>query len=352
MTAPMEWSLHPAQAFGSMREAWNALNRGEGGSPLLDADFIEPLLQHLPDGATHLACGRRNGQERAMLLLASRGAGAWQTYQPPQLPVGACVHAADADWPACLAGLMPRLPGIAVALGITQQDPALHARPASTPTLATLDYIRTARIMLSGEFDAYWEARGKNLRQNLNKQQNRLERDGIATRLEIITAAAEVAQAVGDYARLESSGWKGGEGTAVRVDDAQGRFYAAMLERFCARGRGRIYRYWYGDRVAAMDLCIEGDDCLIVLKTAYDETLAGMTSPALLMRREAVAGLFAERRLGRIEFYGRLLEWHRRWTDDVRTMFHVTLYRWTIIPALRTLLRRDSRTADQLPADA
>lgn len=28
-----------------------------------------------------------------------------------------------------------------------------------------------------------------------------------------------------------------------------------------------MYRYWYNDKIAAMDLCIEGNGSIIVLKT-------------------------------------------------------------------------------------
>ena len=40
-----------------------------------------------------------------------------------------------------------------------------------------------------------------------------------------------------------------------------------MLKNFCRQGAGRMYRYWYNDKIAAMDLCIEGNGGIIVLKT-------------------------------------------------------------------------------------
>jgi hypothetical protein len=143
-----------------------------------------------------------------------------------------------------------------------------------------------------------------------------------------------VAAAVADYGRLESTGWKGRQGTAIGAGDAQARFYRTILENFCARGAGSIYRYWFGERLVATDLCIEDGRQIVILKTAYDEAAPGALSPALLMREEQVRALFDEARLERIEFYGRVMEWHQRWTGDVRTMYHVNFYRW---PALRRL---------------
>lgn len=360
----MKWSLHPLCAFAPLASEWDRLNRETTHCPLLSSLFLLPLLAQFSSGRERLACCRVDGALQAMLLLEHRDNGVWQTFQPPQAPLGAWVRRQDFDWTTGLPGLIAALPGMALVLGLTQLDPDRDTRPATSATLHTGDYIRTARITLTGSFEDYWNRRGRNLRQNLKKQHSKLARDGIVTRLQISTAPHEVAQAVTDYSRLESAGWKAHGGTAVQNDDRQGRFYRAMLENFCSAGRGRIYRYWYNQQLAAMDLCIEGPDSLIVLKTTYDEQLAGSTSPALLMRQEAVAQLFAESRLLRIEFYGKVLDWHTRWSDEIRTLFHVTLYRWRVLPLLRArmgnprsllrtrlLLRNTGQTAGPFPSN-
>ena len=334
----MNWTLHRLEEFAALAPQWDRLNREGPDSPLLSSRFMLPLLAQFATGSEVLACGSVDGKPCAMLLLERHGRSVWQTFQPSQAPLGACVRHRDGDWLTALPALLRMLPGMATTLGVTQQDPELEARPVTTPVLQTLDYIRTARITLTGSFDDYWEARGKNLRQNLKKQRNKLDREGITTRLEILTAAQDVAQAVADYGTLESAGWKAEGGTAIHADNAQGRFYRAMLENFCGAGRGRIYRYWYNQRLAAMDLCIEGEDSIIILKTTYDEQVAAGTSPALLMRQEAVALLFAQERIRRIEFYGKVLDWHTKWSDEMRTMFHVTVFRWRLLLPLRTLL--------------
>jgi len=348
----MSWWLHPMpapQALQALRHDWDRLNRENADTPLLSTMFILPLLAHFATGKEVLACCGSSGRLRAMLVLSPQGQGRWQTFQPSQAPLGACVHQRDLDWIGSLDDLLPRLPGFASLLGVTQQDPDLEERPADTVSMRTLDYIRTARITLKGNFEEYWEARGKNLKLNLKKQRNRLAREGIATQLQIDTAANSVGQGITDYGRLESTGWKGEGGTAVHPDNAQGRFYRQLLENFCRTGKGRIYRYWYNNKIVAMDLCIEGSGSLIVLKTAYDETAAGSTSPALLMRQEAVALVFSEPQLLRIEFYGRVLEWHTRWTEEVRTMFHCNVYRWQVLRALRDLVRGRQPDPNEMP---
>ncbi|HWI12918.1 MAG TPA: GNAT family N-acetyltransferase, partial [Burkholderiales bacterium] len=200
-------------------------------------------------------------------------------------------------------------------------------------------------------FEEYWAARGKNLRHNVRKQRNRLEKVGATTRLEVLRLPEEVAAAIADFGNLESAGWKATGGTAVHPGNAQGRFYRAMLEEFCRLGCARIYRYRFDERVVAMDLCIEAGGTLIVLKTAHDDAITGM-SPAFLMREEAFRHIFEERRIQRIEFYGRLMDWHTKWSHEVRTMYHVNCYRWPVVGRLKETLARARALGRRAPAAA
>lgn len=338
----MSWHVVPAREFGAHAGRWRRLHAAGPASPLLDADFIAALLDAFGTGAELLAWHGSADDADVMAILAPAGRGTWNTFQPAQAPVGPWLQRGGGSPAAWLPGLLRALPGAALMAGVTQCDPELLARPAAMPGVRTLDYIRTARISIDRDFDAYWNARGKNLRANLKKQRNRLRQDGIATRLDICRDAAGMAQAVRDYGSLEGAGWKAARGTAVAADDAQGRFYRTLLEAFAARGAASVYRYWLGERLAAMDLCVEGGDAIVVLKTAYDESLGQHLSPALLMREEACRDLFDGGRFARIEFYGRVMEWHLRWTDEVRTMYHLNGYRWPWLARLHALASRNS----------
>lgn len=340
----MKWKLEPATRLAAFAPQWEALHRAAGASLLLAHDFVAPLLDAFGTGKELLAICERDGVPVAMALVTPSRRGSWTTFQPAQAPLGLWLQQPGLELDALLAGLVRALPGFPLILGLTQMDPALMPRPRATAQLATLDYIETAKVTLAGSFDDYWQARGKNLRSNLKKQRARLDKDGVALTLQVSRDPSAMAQAVADYARLESSGWKEGCGTAVHADDAQGRYYRAMLEALCRRGAGRVYRYYFDERLVAMDLCIEDGACIVVLKTAYDETVPKQFSPTLLMREEATRALFEEARLGRIEFYGRVMEWHLRWTDEVRTMYHVNYYRWPGLRRLHAMHERRQRS--------
>jgi len=333
----MKWSFFPAAEFGVHGARWDALRALGPAAPMLDAVFVTALLDSFGSGSELLALCENGSGLQAAALLAPQGRARWATFQPAQAPVAPWLQRPGADTALLLASLVRALPGCALLVGLAQCDPFLLARPPANRLQRSSDYIDTARITIDSDFDSWWNSRGKNLRSNLKKQRNRLAATAVATRLEVWRAPEQMTQAVADYGRLESTGWKGRAGTAVTADNQQGRFYRAMLEAFCTRGRGSVYRYYFGDDLVAMDFCIEDRDCIVVLKTAYDESVPKHYSPALLMREEACRRLFDDGRLRRIEFYGRVMEWHRRWTDEIRTMYHLNHFRWPILNILHGL---------------
>lgn len=335
----MTWTIVPAINFAAYADRWSQMNAQTCASPLLRTEFVQPLLTELGSGKELLALCEQDGKPCAMAIIAPSGPGKWETFQPSQAPIGMWMYLPGTDLAAMLASLIRALPGMPLVLGLTQRDPALDPRPQAGATLLSCDYIETARVKINGNFDDYWNGRGKNLRANMKKQRAKLAKEGIATRLETIRDAAAVAAAIVDYCRLETTGWKSGIGTAVDAGNPQGRFYQSMLEEFCRRGDGCILRYWFDDKVVAMNLCIEGFGCMIILKTAYDEALGNQYSPAFMMLEETCRQLFDEHKFSTLEFYGRVMEWHRRWTDDVRTMYHLTGYRWPVLLQLHTLIK-------------
>lgn len=345
---PLSWTLLPARQLADHVADWDRLQAASTRTPFLDSAFLLPLLQVFGRGDERLAFGRHHGELRAATLLQPRGFGQWQTFQPSQLPLGPWLGHAGDDLASTARGLLAQLPGPGLALGLTQVDPLLLPRPADGAAQHTLDYVATAQVPVAGAFDAYWDARGKNLRQNVKKARSKLAADGRATQLECLTRPEDIAAALADYGRLETAGWKADTGTAVAPDNDQGRFYRTMLEGFAARGQARIYRYRFGDQVVAMDLCIDDGRIIVILKTSYDEAQRAL-SPSVLMRQDEFAALFTEARFERIEFYGKVMEWHTRWTDLQRTLYHLNVVRWPVLQRLQALRRR---RAQAQPAEA
>jgi len=335
------WRIVPVSEFSRYADVWDATATAGAFPPFLHADFITPCLREFGSGRELLAMQGDEAAPSAMALLTNKLPGVWETFQPSQLPLGAYVCRSAAALDRVLEDLLRALPGTAAMVAVTQQDPAIVKRPEESPLLRTIDYVDTARVSIAGNFDDYWAARGKNLRHNVKRQRARLAERGVQVRVDVVDSMDRIASAIGDYGRLESAGWKAEGGTAISSDNAQGRFYTTMLEAFCATGGAFVYRCLFDDKVVAVDLCIERDGVLVVLKTTYDEALKA-DSPASLLRHEYFRQIFERGTAKRLEFYGKVMEWHLRWTDEVRRLYHVNCYRSSWLKASHGLLKRKS----------
>ncbi len=333
----MNWELHPIADFKGQACAWQELNLRTARSALLDPLFIAPLIKEFARGDETIAVCRGRDGPLAMGMFQRASRYSWQTFQPANAPLGAWLCTGGADLTVCLSALLRTLPGTGVLLGLTQLDPDFNPRPAPSARLRTLDYITTARLAVDGSYDDYWSARSKNFRRDMKRQANRLAREGVGSRLEVLRARADMPRAVAEYAGLEQSGWKADTDTAVAADDPQGRFYVAMLQAFADTGHAAVYRYFFDNDLVASDICIERDGIMIVLKTAHDHSRQG-TSPAQLMRQEIFRAAFESGKFRRIEFYGPVMDWHSRWTDQVRQIYHVNFYRWPGAAAIHSRL--------------
>ena len=331
-----------------LRHAWDSLNALGLDLPFLSAGSMTAALREFGGGREQLCVASRGGQIVAMALVVATDALRWTLFQPSQVPLGAWVAAGGERLPDVAAGLLGRgLSPWAASLSFTQVDPLQAPRAGDTAAARYDDYIDTAWLELIGSFDEYWAARGKNLRQNLRKQRNKLADEGTAATLLVWRDSADMAAAIDRYGELESAGWKAGNGTAVHRDNAQGRYYTGLLETCAARGEALVTEYRFGERTVAMNLGLVRNGTWTVLKTAYDESIGKALSPSSLLREDELKRFFETADLRRIEYYGRVMEWHMRLTDTHRTLYHYTAYRW---PWVRRLAERRRAAMPATPA--
>lgn len=337
----MAWSFHQAvDAFPRFRDRWDQLNRSQHYHLLLDSCFVEALLRFY--GTEHTLLGVDNeASPQAMVVVDQSRLGFWNTFVPSQAPLAPILLNKSADPFAQCRRITAALPGYAVAFSVTNQDPIFSPfeGTAASGTVERVDYIRTARLAITGSFAEYWKSLSKNLTHNLSRQQRRLAEQGVQLELVEYRKPGDMSQCVARYGSIESAGWKAQGSTAISPDNRQGAFYSYLMEQFCRKGEGVVFELRANGQVIGSDLCLERDGTLIILKTTYDESLKGL-SPGLLLHLKIFESLFAQKRISVVEFYGRVLDWHTKWTRDIRQMYHLNIYRHAWVAHGRRLLKR------------
>ncbi|NUP87813.1 MAG: GNAT family N-acetyltransferase [Burkholderiaceae bacterium] len=336
----IHWRTLPGPVLTSdkaLQAHWDRLNAERLDVPFLSSYAIAAALAAFGGERTKLLVADEGAEPVAMFLLEAADTWRWSTFQPSQLPLGAWVARADLRLAPLCRDLLRSLPWSVMRLLVSQVDPRQEAQADEAPDIELASYIDTAWLDIAGTFDDYWAARGKNLRQNLRKQRNRLASEGTQTTMRILRSPQEMAEAVARYGALESTGWKSTEGTAIHPGNEQGRFYVQLLEEAARRDEAMVFEYLIDGRTAAMNLGICRGGVLVVLKTTYDESLPKSLSPASLLREDELKHFFAQPDIRRLEYYGRVMDWHTKLTENRRTLYHLTAYRW---PLLKTLAQR------------
>lgn len=335
----------------TLREQWDHLNAAGLDLPFLGAPAVTTALRSFGNGSEQLLVGSRAGRAEFMAVLQPHGRLRWSTFQPSQMPLGCLV--CDRDVPSAAAArqlVRDRVLGLSLVLSFTQLDPLLAAPQADQTDNRHDEYITTAWLEVQGSFDSYWAARGKNLRQNMKKQRNKLAAEGIVPTLHWWRSAEEMPSMLARFAALEGAGWKEELGTAIHSGNAQGLYYAQLLEDAARHGEALASELRFGERTVAMNFGLLRGGTWTVLKTTYDESVGGALSPASLLREEELRLIFAGK-LGirRIEYYGRMMEWHTKLTDQHRTLYHLSTYRW---PWLKRLAEHRRASASETNVDS
>jgi Acetyltransferase (GNAT) domain len=324
----MSWEFLSAKDhFETARKQWDDINRSQGDHILLDSEFTSALLRHFGHDAVRLGINT-DSRRPAMALVVSTHWGFWETFQPSQAPIGLIVFGYRDEAGSGLLELARSLPGYSLQLAVLQQDPDFSAFPENqnASCLEFTEYIQTGSLVLKGSFEEYWDSRSVDIKRNNARRRRKLTEQGQKLEFVVHTDRDSVGACIREFGRLESLGWKGQNGTAVAENNAQGRFYREVMETFCGRGEGVIFELLLDGKPIASELWIGRNGMHVNLKTAYDENLKQL-SPGFLMKESLICRAFSEKNWRRLEFYGRVMDWHQKWIDRTRSLYHVNCYR-------------------------
>jgi hypothetical protein len=335
----MQWTLHPANTFAQYKQAWDELNSQSQNLAILNSDFVEPLITEFFDGDELLALGKVDGKVQMAGFFRKTGMFQWASVMPSQAPVALWLSKQHEFNSSSIAQLASSLPGLVLSIDFLQVDSRdMLLTPVEDFELKT--YITTGNRPVPADFDEYFKSLGKNMRQNYNKVINRAAKAGDTLDIKCVTEVADIVEAVRIYGEIESSGWKAEHGTAIAPDNDQGRYYTAMLSRLAQKNQACCWYYLINEQIVAVDLCVNQNGSLIILKTTYNEEFSKQ-SPALQLKVEMLKH-YAQHagEISNIEFYGRVMEWHTRLDSTTRELQHVTWYANNMVRSAINLIKK------------
>ena len=213
----------------------------------------------------------------------------------------------------------------------------LHRAPADSPTIPALQdavgrwghvVVRASPGTPMLELDDRWTELGGGLsarrRSDLRRAERRAASEGrISVRI-LRPGAPEADELVDEAFTVEARGWKGIAGTALVHDAERGTFYRVYASRAASEGKLVVAFLDVGGAPAAMQLAVESQERLWLLKVGYDEAFA-RCSPGLLLLARLVSDA-TRRGLQGIEFLGTSEPWLEPWTTKVRETRLVVAY--------------------------
>lgn len=323
------WLVTPVRrSLMGFRDAWDRLNTTQFGShPLLDSRFVEGLLQQFGTGREVLAARYVGDQCDAMCVLEFQGRGVWCSFLPSQAQVAPMLIGEASQ----LNGLLQALPGHALQLDLLCCDPRLSRiwTGDCEGVVSCHPHAITISIALNVQHAEWERSLQRSLRNNLKRYEKRAQAEGQELRFVQLSDADTVGDAVQRYSDLEGEGWKGRQGTALGSVAEQLCFYKDLMDRFAAQGQAHIFELWSGERLAASRITIRQGGRIIMLKTAFDESLREWAPGRLLLAR-VIQHSFTNWPGETVEFYTNATADQLSWGVQQRHIVHVSIRRGAI----------------------
>jgi CelD/BcsL family acetyltransferase involved in cellulose biosynthesis len=224
---------------------------------------------------------------------------------------------------------------LACAIASLRAPVVLHRLPASSPSIPALKQaFRPFGIVVARDsyghgviaLDEGWTEPGGRLSKrrasDLRRARRRAEGE---VGVELLSPGPDDLDGLLDVAfAIEARSWKGREGTALALDSRRGDFFRRYCRSAADREELRVAFLRIGDQRVAMQIAVEWNARLWLLKIGHDEAV-NRCSPGMLLMLEVVRAA-AGNGLGAVQLWGGVEPWTSMWTEDVDQCATVAAY--------------------------
>jgi CelD/BcsL family acetyltransferase involved in cellulose biosynthesis len=319
--------------LGPLAEEWNRLAL-DAGTPFMSAEWLGAWSRAFGEGDSSWtvlrdadgsiragACCRRAGFRRLASTTNEHGHD-WEILaRDDDARAELCAALVDeATSRVALAGMIAGGPS---ALAITDELERAGYRvlTAEEPCSPWLD--------LPGTWDELIQSVSGSLRSQIGRRRRTLEREGQLT-FRVAGEPGTLKRDLDTFLKLESSGWKGRDGTAIASQPSIERLYREFAAGAAEQGWLRLYLLELDGVAIAADYGCAFAGTGIFMKTGFDESYSRF-SPGLVLRADVLRSSIEEN-LSAYDFLGQPDTYKTRWTSAKRPRLHVWAYRGEALP--------------------
>jgi CelD/BcsL family acetyltransferase involved in cellulose biosynthesis len=176
-------------------------------------------------------------------------------------------------------------------------------------------------IDVQGDFANYLAKLG-NLRRNLTRYRKKLDNRGSVS-VELRKGSAAGEDFLPEFLKLEASGWKGHNGTAILNDQNRTAFFTTLVKNLAKQGRLEWHIIRVQDRIVAAGIGVQCRGALVLPKIAYDEDFSDCM-PGNLLTEEVIKDALQRPEVVEINHMSNA-SWHASWrmSHDRYTTVHL-----------------------------
>jgi CelD/BcsL family acetyltransferase involved in cellulose biosynthesis len=183
--------------------------------------------------------------------------------------------------------------------------------------------VRPPYLLVDGDWAAFEKHVAGRLLRDLRRRRRRLEDQGVLT-FEVSDGATGLEDLLEDGFRVETSGWKAAQQTAIVSRPETRRFFTEVARWAAARGWLRLAFLRLDGRALAFQFGLEEGGAYYFLKGGY-ETEFHRFAPGKLLVHDMLERAFSSG-LERFEFLGQPESWKLEWTEDTRVLLIVDAF--------------------------
>lgn len=332
----MQISVEPISRFSELFAQLNESDTDAGvAAPMLSECFLGHIVSQFGSTKVRVLVGRQQGDVVMLLLVVRKAFGVFETFCPSQLTVTPLIAGNLILDKKFLRQCGAALGSPVMMLTVFNFDYLAFPKVELHEKITELrPYADTMHIDLSGDFESYWSARSKKLRDNLKRYVSRMEKDGFDVSFVVNASSKDVGAALSRYALIEQGGWKGKQGTAIDLNDDQGQFYDKALRCLAAHDGAQVLELQVDGAVVSSRIVIFKNGKAVFLKTTYNEDFKKY-SPGRILLMMTIEHLFGMRSLERVEFYTKVNADQGQWASGTRPVQHLEVYRFGLLRSLR-----------------